>query len=66
MARRAAADVIAAICAIELPRKQWPNIIQILVNQTNNNEEEIKKAAVMTLGFICENLKEQSGVLDDE
>ncbi len=66
MARRATADVIASICGIELPRKQWGNIIHILVAQTNNQNEDIKKAAVMTLGFICENLKEKSASLDDE
>ena len=65
-ARRAAADVIASISGIELPRKEWGNIIQILVNQTTNNEEEIKKAAIMTLGFICENLKDKAGSLEDE
>lgn len=26
-AKRATADTIASICSIELPRKEWPNII---------------------------------------
>ena len=65
-ARRAAADTIASICSIELPRKDWPNIIQILVNQTNNQDQEIIKAAVMTLGYICENLKDKNDSLDNE
>lgn len=55
-ARRAAASGIASICSLELPLKQWPQIIPILINNSQNVDSEVKKAALMTLGFICEEL----------
>lgn len=56
IARRAAASGIAAICSLELPLKQWPQIIPNLINNLQNQDPEIKKAALMTLGFVCEEL----------
>jgi hypothetical protein len=47
---------ISEICAVELPRKEWPDIISNLVANTTNDQVEIKKAAMMTLGYICEAL----------
>lgn len=54
--RRAAATAIASICGLELPAKQWPEIIPVLTNNSSNSDTEVKKAALMTLGFICEEL----------
>jgi len=56
IARRAAASAIAAICGLELPLKQWPQIIPVLTNNSSNVDPEVKKAALLTLGFICEEL----------
>lgn len=56
LARRSAASLIAIICGIELPRNLWPEVISILANNSSNENEEIKKAALLTLGFICEEL----------
>ena len=56
IARRAAASAIASICGLELPLKQWPQIIPVLTNNSSNVDSEVKKAALMTLGFICEEL----------
>jgi importin subunit beta-1 len=55
--KRASSNCISEICAVELPRKEWPDIISNLVNNTNNEQIEIKKAAMMTLGYICEALQ---------
>lgn len=54
--RRATASGIAAICSLELPLKLWPQIIPILVNNSSHNDIEIKKASLLTLGFICEEM----------
>lgn len=56
LARRSAASLIAIICGIELPQNLWPEVISILANNSSNENEEIKKAALLTLGFICEEL----------
>ena len=52
-AKRGAADGIAAICSIEVPRGEWTNLVPTLVNIVNQgNYDEIATSA-MTLGFIC-------------
>lgn len=53
IARRAAATAIAAIFALETPLKLWPQLIPILINNLSHVDTEVKKAALMTLGFIC-------------
>lgn len=56
LARRAAASCIAAICSFDLPMNKWPTIIPILINNSQNQNPDVKKASLMTLGFICEEL----------
>ena len=48
---------ISEICAVELPRNEWPEIIGTLVSNVKAQQVEIKKSAVLTLGYICESLK---------
>lgn len=48
---------ISEICAVELPRQEWPEIINNLVANSEKPDQEIKMSAVMTLGFICESLR---------
>jgi importin subunit beta-1 len=50
-----AAQLIAAIAAIELPRKQWPNLMDTLVkNVQNATQSSLKQSSLTTIGFICE------------
>jgi importin subunit beta-1 len=53
-----AAQVIAAIAAVELVVNQWQELIQILLgfvnDQTNVN---LRMATLQTIGFICESVK---------
>ncbi|KRX01471.1 Armadillo-type fold [Pseudocohnilembus persalinus] len=58
LARMAAANVIATISAIELPRNQWGDIVRSLSDNTNHQDLNIRKTAITTLGYICESLKE--------
>jgi importin subunit beta-1 len=62
--KRVAAAVIAEICKIEIPLKEWQDIIPILAKNTSHQDVEIKKAAILTLGYICENLKSNPGALE--
>jgi importin subunit beta-1 len=56
-ARAAAAQVIAKIAKIELPRNQWPTLIDALLQSALQPVSDLAKQATLnTLGFICEEL----------
>ncbi|AAS51041.2 ACL187Wp [Eremothecium gossypii ATCC 10895] len=51
----ASAQLIAAIADIELPRDEWPDLMKILVeNTTQHQPENVKRASLLVLGYICE------------
>ena len=47
-----AAQFIASIAAIELPRNQWPELMPTLVNAVDKGEDHQKQASLATIGFI--------------
>ncbi|TKA63899.1 hypothetical protein B0A55_10942 [Friedmanniomyces simplex] len=49
-----AAQFIASIAAIELPREQWPQLMQILVENVGTGNPQTKQSSLTTIGFICE------------
>ncbi|KAI9834003.1 MAG: karyopherin beta [Phylliscum demangeonii] len=49
-----AAQFIAAIAAIELPRDQWPDLMATLVQNVNTGADSVKQSSLTTIGFICE------------
>ncbi|ORY53095.1 ARM repeat-containing protein [Rhizoclosmatium globosum] len=51
-----AAQVIAAIGAIELPHNQWPDLITILVHNVQAPDNNTKEATLQAIGFICETI----------
>ncbi|KAG9230489.1 armadillo-type protein [Amylocarpus encephaloides] len=53
-AGQAAAQVVAAIAAIELPRDQWPELMSSLVRNVGEGTDHLKQASLTTIGFICE------------
>jgi len=53
-AGQAAAQVIASIAAIELPRDQWPELMPTLVRNVGEGADHLKQASLTTIGFICE------------
>ena len=61
--RRAAANVVSSICSVELPRGEWTNIITNLGNNMKHEENKIRGVSIMTLGFICEKLKDMNFTL---
>ncbi|KAL3481982.1 armadillo-type protein [Aspergillus californicus] len=53
-AGQSAAQFIVSIAAIELPRGEWTDLMQILVNNVGTGSDQLKQASLVTIGFICE------------
>lgn len=53
-AGQAAAQVIASIAAIELPREQWSDLMPTLVRNVGEGADHLKQSSLTTIGFICE------------
>ncbi|PNS17267.1 Importin subunit beta-1 [Sphaceloma murrayae] len=53
-AGQSAAQFIAAIAAIEIPRNDWPELMATLVHNVGNGVDHQKQASLTTIGFICE------------
>lgn len=53
-AGQAAAQVVASIAAIELPRNQWADLMGALVRSVSEGNPHQKQASLTTIGFICE------------
>lgn len=51
-----AAQVVAAIAAIELPHGQWGDLITNLLNAVNTGDLNTKVATLQCIGFICESI----------
>ena len=62
--RKAAALAIAGICKIEIPRKQWLNIFDILSNTCQNDNLYIKLSSLTALQYIYEEI--QKGDIPNE
>jgi len=41
---------------LDLPNKDWPDLVSIMSTNANNENPDIKKSSITTLGFICEKL----------
>jgi importin subunit beta-1 len=59
-----AALVIAKVAAIEVPRKQWPELIEALLANmgATPSSRELRQSTLEALGYTCEEL----GNLDDD
>ncbi|CCH45624.1 Importin subunit beta-1 [Wickerhamomyces ciferrii] len=50
-----AAQLVAAIADIELPRQEWNDLIGIIVENTKPEKpEHVKRASLLAIGYICE------------
>jgi importin subunit beta-1 len=56
MVRTQVASAVAAIAAIEIPRKEWLDLIPNLSNNSAHEQIDIRNASLQTLGFICEEI----------
>ncbi|XP_076905507.1 importin subunit beta-1-like [Bidens hawaiensis] len=62
-----AAQVIAKIASIEIPRKEWPELIgSLLGNMTQQDKPaSLKQATLEALGYACEEISHNDLVQDD-
>ena len=52
-----AAQVVAAAATIELPKGEWLDVIQALVNNvTAASSAQLKQSSLKVLGYICEEI----------
>ncbi|KAG8860622.1 karyopherin beta [Serendipita sp. 411] len=51
-----AAQVVAAIAAIELPNNQWDDLITDLLGAVNGGDLNTRVATLQCIGFICESI----------
>lgn len=59
-----AASLVAAIADIELPRNEWTNLIDIIVENTKpENPVNVKRASLLTIGYICESADPNNSIL---
>ena len=50
-----AAQLVAAIADIELPRTEWPELIPTIIENTKpDNTVNVKRASHLAIGYICE------------
>ncbi|KAG2630115.1 hypothetical protein PVAP13_3KG494000 [Panicum virgatum] len=53
-ARSTASQVIAKVAGIEIPQKQWPELIASLLSNIHQVQPNVKQATLETLGYLCE------------
>lgn len=58
--RKAAALALAGICKIEIPRGQWLNIFDILINTSQNDNLYIQLSSLTALQYIFEEIKKSN------
>ncbi|KAF9602487.1 hypothetical protein IFM89_028501 [Coptis chinensis] len=63
-ARSTASQVIAKVAGIELPHKQWPELIGSLLSNSHQLPAHVKQATLETLGYLCEEVS--SDVVDQD
>jgi importin subunit beta-1 len=56
LVRNQIANILSAIASIEIPRKEWDDLVPNLCNNSTSEDINIKLASLTTLGYICEEL----------
>ncbi|XP_057808181.1 importin subunit beta-1-like [Salvia miltiorrhiza] len=62
-----AAQVVAKIASIEVPRKEWPELVGLLLaNMTQPDRPALlKQATLEALGYVCEEISDEDLVQDE-
>lgn len=59
-ARHTSSQVIAKIASIEIPRREWLEVIsQLLSNMSQQGPPALQQATLETLGYVCEEISPQ-------
>uniref|UniRef100_A0A7S4SW61 Importin N-terminal domain-containing protein n=1 Tax=Alexandrium monilatum TaxID=311494 RepID=A0A7S4SW61_9DINO len=53
---KAAAQVLAKIGAIEVPTGEWDGLVPLLLQHVTNKDPRARQVALITLGYLCEEL----------
>ncbi|XP_043723851.1 importin subunit beta-1 [Telopea speciosissima] len=66
-ARHTSSQVIAKVASIEIPRKEWPQLIAALLNNMTQQDKPaaLKQATLETLGYVCEEISHHDLVQDE-
>jgi importin subunit beta-1 len=56
LVRGQVAQIIAAIATLELPRKEWDDLLPSLCGNATSQELNIRLASLTTIGYICDEL----------
>ena len=51
---QSAAQLIASIAAIELPRNEWPDLMVALVQNVGQGSDSLKESSLTAIGYVCE------------
>ncbi|CAH1424712.1 unnamed protein product [Lactuca virosa] len=62
-----AAQVIAKIACIEIPRKEWPELLSSLLGNMTQQDQpaSLKQATLESLGYICKEISHDDFVQDE-
>lgn len=60
VARHTSAQLVAKLGAIELPAKQWPSLLESLLQNVTNGSEGCIHATLECLGYLCDELDENA------
>ncbi|KAJ9548981.1 hypothetical protein OSB04_021524 [Centaurea solstitialis] len=62
-----AAQVIAKIASIEIPRKEWPDLISSLLGNMTQQDRpaSLKQSTLEALGYVCEEISHNDLVQDE-
>ena len=55
MSAASAAQLIAVLATIELPRGEWQDLMPTLVENVASGETSVKQSSLTAIGFLCEN-----------
>ncbi|CAA7051050.1 unnamed protein product [Microthlaspi erraticum] len=66
-ARHTSAQVIAKVASIEIPQKQWPELVGSLLNNMTQqgSPAHLKQSTLETLGYVCEEISHHDLVQDE-
>nr|VDD47000.1 unnamed protein product [Brassica oleracea] len=66
-ARHTSAQVIAKVASIEVPQKQWPELVGSLLSNMTQQESpaHLKQSTLETLGYVCEEISHHDLVQDE-
>ncbi|EYE98937.1 karyopherin beta [Aspergillus ruber CBS 135680] len=53
-AATSSAQFIVSVAAIELPRNEWPELMNTLVQNVATGSDQLKQASLITIGYVCE------------